>query len=64
MLTALAVPAMVEMNADGDSTWPTNSGKVYTSEGCKDLVLVIRLSLLAVPAAVTKFTLIVAALPL
>ena len=64
MLIALAVPARVEINADGDNTCPTSSGKVYTSDGCNVLLFVMRLSLPSAPAAVTKFTLIVAALAL
>jgi hypothetical protein len=64
MLTAEAVPAKVEMKPLGISAAPTNSGNVYVSDGCKVLVLTIKLSLPADPAAVTKFTLIVAAEPL
>ena len=64
MLMALAVPAMVEMNPLGASTCPTSSGNVYVSLACSVLVLTIRLSLLALPAAVTRLTLIVAAVAL
>jgi hypothetical protein len=33
MFIALAVPAMVEINPLGANTCPTNSGKVYVSDG-------------------------------
>ena len=64
MLMAVAVPAKVEMKSPSFSTCPTNSGNVYTSDGCSVLVLVIKLLLPAVPAVVTKLTLMVAAEPL
>ena len=61
---ALAVPATVEMNPPGGMIWPTSSGKVYTSDASSDFSLVIKFKLPAVPAKVTKFTLIVAVLAL
>ena len=64
MLIAVAVPARVEINPLGAKTWPTNSGKVYTSAGCKVLVLVIKLASPAEPETVTKLTDNVAALAL
>ena len=64
MLMAVAVPAMVEINPLAISTWPTISGKVYTSDAAKVLVLVIKFWLPAVSAAVTKLTLKVAAVAL
>ena len=64
MLIADAVPAMVEMKPLFGSTCPTSSGKVYVSDGWSVLVLTIRLSFDALPAAVTRLMLIVAALPL
>jgi hypothetical protein len=42
MLMAVAVPAMVEINPLAISTWPTISGKVYTSLAASVLVLVIK----------------------
>ena len=61
MLMADAVPAMTEMNPLGAMACPTSSGNVYVSDACSVFVLTIKLSLPADPAAVTKFTLIVAA---
>lgn len=61
MLMALAVPAIVEINPPDGKMWPTSSGKMYVSDAAKDLALTIKLSLLAVPVAVIKLTLMVAA---
>ena len=61
MLMALAVPAIVEINPPDGNIWPTSSGKMYVSDAAKDLALTIKLSLLAVPVAVIKLTLMVAA---
>lgn len=61
MLIALAVPAIVEINPPDGKMWPTSSGKMYVSDAAKDLALTIKLSLLAVPVAVIKLTLMVAA---
>ena len=62
MLMAVAALAMVDMNPPGAKIWPTISGNVYVSAGCSDLVLTIKFWLPAVSAAVTKLTLMVAAL--
>ena len=64
MLMALAVPAIVEINPPEGKICPTSSGKIYVSDAAKDLFLTIKLSLLAVPAAVIKLTLMVADDPL
>jgi hypothetical protein len=64
MLMALAVPAIVDINPPDGNIWPTSSGKMYVSDAAKDLALTIKLSLLAVPVAVTKLTLMVADEPL
>ena len=64
MLMALEALAMVEMNAVLGKICPTSSGNVYTSDAAKLLVLVIKFWLPAVSEPVTKFTLIVAVLPL
>ena len=64
MLMALAVPAIVEINPPDGKMWPTSSGKMYVSDAAKVRNLTIKLLSLAVPVAVTKLTLIVAAEPL
>ena len=64
MLMALAVPAIVEINPPDGNIWPTSSGKIYVSDAAKVRCLMIKLSLLAVPVAVTKLTLMVADEPL
>lgn len=64
MLIALGALAMVEMYDVLGIICPTSSGNVYTSEAVKILVFVIKFLSPGVSEPVTKFTLIVAVLPL
>jgi hypothetical protein len=64
MLMLAAALAIVEINPSTGMICPTSSGKVYTSDGDNDFSFVIRFKLPAVPAGVTKLTLIVAVLAL
>jgi hypothetical protein len=56
MLIAEAVPAIVEINPPGCSTWPTNSGNVYVSEGSNVLALMIKFWLPDESNCVTRLT--------
>ena len=62
MLMADAALAIVLIKPFGARIWPTISGNVYVSAGCKDLILTIKFWLPAVSESVTRLTLIVAAL--
>jgi hypothetical protein len=42
MLIAEDAEASVEIAPPGCSTWPTNSGNVYVSEGSRVLALIIK----------------------
>ena len=64
MLMLDAALAIAEINPLGGMICPTNSGNVYTSEAANDFSFVIKFKLPAVPAGVTKLTLIVAVLAL
>jgi hypothetical protein len=56
MLIDEAAEAIVEMNPPGDSTWPTNSGNVYVSEGSRVLALMIKFWLPDESNCVTRLT--------
>ena len=61
MLMAEDAEAIVEINPPGCSTWPTNSGNVYVSEGSSVLALMIKFWLPDESNCVTRLIEIVAA---